>query len=135
MGIIFYCNASTGGTDIIGKIINMITKVDIGKCILIADLMIIIAAAAVFGIELGMYALLGAFLQAAFIDYTIAGFHRRVEMKIHSKNYEKINDFIHIIKKISYKKLSKLVTTTSGIASIAGAILTILGAYSITVVN
>lgn len=95
MGIIFYCNASTGGTDIIGKIINMITKVDIGKCILIADLMIIIAAAAVFGIELGMYALLGAFLQAAFIDYTIAGFHRRVEMKIHSKNYEKINDFIH----------------------------------------
>lgn len=40
-----------------------------------------------------------------------------------------------VIKKISYKKLSKLITATSSAASIAGAIITILGAFGITVVN
>ena len=53
------------------------------------------------------------------------------KLKLKNKAYSTTR----VIKKISYKKLSKLVTTTSGIASIAGAILTILGACGITVVN
>ena len=94
MGIILYENASTGGTDILGKIINMTTKVDIGKSILAADVVIVLMGVRVFGVRLGLYALLGSFMQAAFIDYAIAGFHRKVQMEITSKKDKEINRFI-----------------------------------------
>ena len=40
-----------------------------------------------------------------------------------------------VTKKISYKKLSTLVTATSSAASIAGAIITVLGLFGITVIS
>jgi uncharacterized membrane-anchored protein YitT (DUF2179 family) len=42
MGIVFNQNASTGGTDIIAKIINKFTRLAIGKSLLIADFFVTI---------------------------------------------------------------------------------------------
>ncbi|MGE5607479.1 MAG: YitT family protein, partial [Bacteroidota bacterium] len=53
--IVFNRNASTGGTDIVAKILNKLTNIDIGKALLLADFTITILAGIVFGVRIGMY--------------------------------------------------------------------------------
>lgn len=94
MGIIFNEGASTGGTDILAKIINRYTHVDIGKSLLIADFSITLFAGFVFGARLGMYALLGVVINSVVIDKIIAGFNVKVNMIIISKELNSINKYI-----------------------------------------
>ena len=68
IAIIFYQNASTGGTDIIAKIMNKYTGIDIGKCLMAADFLIIVAAGFTFGIRNGLYAFLGMLINGFVID-------------------------------------------------------------------
>ncbi|MGD9678310.1 MAG: YitT family protein [Vulcanibacillus sp.] len=94
MGIIFNENASTGGTDIIAKIINKYTHLDIGKSLLASDFIITLFAGFVFGARLGMYALLGIVMNSFIIDKIIAGFNVKVNMNIISKELDAINKYI-----------------------------------------
>lgn len=92
--LIFNQNASTGGTDIIAKIISKFTHMDLGKSMFIADFAVTAMAIIVFGPKLGLYALLGILLNSAIIDKAIAGFNTRINLKIISVHHQKINDFI-----------------------------------------
>lgn len=94
MAIVFDQNASTGGTDIIAKIINKYFKISIGKCVLIADIVITIAAAIVFGIDKGMYAILGVILNSTLIDTVIKNLNTYKQVAIISNAGEQIKDYI-----------------------------------------
>jgi len=94
MGFVFNQNASTGGTDIVAKIINKYTNVAIGKSLLISDFLITLFAGFVFGARLGMYALLGIVINSIVIDKMISGFNVKINMIIISKELDVINDFI-----------------------------------------
>ncbi len=95
MGIVFNQNASTGGTDIIAKIINKYTHIDMGKSLLMSDFLISLFAALVFGARLGMYALLGTIINSLIIDKMIAGFNVKINMTIISNEFDSINKYIH----------------------------------------
>mgnify|MGYP001038282032 CR=1 FL=1 len=75
MGIVFNQNGSTGGTDIIAKIINKYFHIPIGKGLLAADFLITLFAGVTFGPKIGMYALLGVFINGFAIDMVIDGFN------------------------------------------------------------
>lgn len=94
MGIVFNHNASTGGTDIIAKIINKYTRMDIGKSLLVSDFFITLFAGLVFGARLGMYALLGIVINSFVIDRMIAGFNVKINMLIISNYFDDINSYI-----------------------------------------
>jgi uncharacterized membrane-anchored protein YitT (DUF2179 family) len=94
MGIVFNQNASTGGTDIVAKIINRFTHIEIGKSLLLADFLVTLFAAVVFGARLGMYALLGIIINSIIIDKMIAGFNIKINMMIISKEMDTINAYI-----------------------------------------
>lgn len=94
MAIIFNQNSSTGGTDIVAKIINKFTNLDIGKSLFLADSLIVVGAVLVFGVELGLYALLGILINSAIIDKVIAGFNTKIEMAIISDKEAEISKFI-----------------------------------------
>lgn len=94
MGIIFYQNSSTGGTDIVAKIINKFTHLNIGKSLLLADFIITIMAGLTFGIKLGLYALLGVIINAYVIDNVIAGLNSKMNIFIISDKSEEINRYI-----------------------------------------
>jgi len=94
MGIVFNQNASTGGTDIVAKIINKYFHVDMGKSLLIPDFFITLFAGFVFGPRLGMYALLGVVINSVVIDKMIAGFNVKINMIIISDEFDAINTFI-----------------------------------------
>ncbi len=92
--IIFNCNASTGGTDIIAKIISKFTKLDIGKTLLLSDFIIATGAGAVFGIRIGMYSILGLIIKSFMIDLVIEGLNVKKQMVIISSKACEIKSFI-----------------------------------------
>lgn len=94
MAMIFNQNTSTGGTDIIAKIINKFTHLEIGKSLLLSDFLIVLSGAMVFGLELGLYALLGAIINTVVIDKVISGFGTRIKIAIISKKEREISKFI-----------------------------------------
>jgi len=108
MALIFYENASTGGTDIIAKIINKFTNIDIGKSLFLSDVLITLAAGIAFGPVLGLYACLGILMNGMVIDKVIAGFETKIHALIISKEDEAISDFIH-------KNLKRGTTSLSGV--------------------
>ncbi|WP_244833960.1 YitT family protein [Clostridium sp. BJN0001] len=94
MALIFYQNASTGGTDIIAKILNIFFHIDIGKSLLIVDFFITVAGMIVFGVNIGLYALLSVILLGIMIDRIIEGFNICKSVMIISDKNMEISDFI-----------------------------------------
>jgi uncharacterized membrane-anchored protein YitT (DUF2179 family) len=94
MGIVFNQNASTGGTDIIAKILNKFFHIDLGKGVLLSDLAITILAAFAFGLKLSMYAMLGVIINGFVIDGIIEGINMCKEVTIISDEYDEIRRYI-----------------------------------------
>lgn len=94
MGIVFNQNASTGGTDIIAKILNKFLHIDIGKALLLSDFFITLMAAFAFGAKVGMYALLGVIINGFVIDEVIQGITICKQVTIISTQGEKIKKYI-----------------------------------------
>lgn len=94
MGIVFNQNASTGGTDIIAKILNKFFHIDLGKGVLLSDLSITLMAAFAFGPKLSLYAMLGVIINGFVIDGIIEGINMSKEVTIISEEYMKIKEFI-----------------------------------------
>lgn len=92
--IVFNCNASTGGTDIVAKILSKFTKLNIGKTLLLTDFLIAAGAGAVFGIKIGMYSVLGLTLKAFMIDIVIDGLNVSKQMVIISSKPQEVKDYI-----------------------------------------
>ena len=63
MAIVFNANASTGGTDIIAKILNKFFHFNIGRSLLMVDFLVTLLGAITFGINIGLYGLLSVFIQ------------------------------------------------------------------------
>ncbi|OPX45550.1 hypothetical protein CLHUN_09260 [Ruminiclostridium hungatei] len=92
--IVFNCNASTGGTDIVAKILSKYTNLNIGKTLLLTDLLIALGAGAVFGVKIGLYSVLGLILKAFTIDSVIEGLNVSKQMVIISARDKDIRDYI-----------------------------------------
>ena len=94
MAIVFNENASTGGTDILAKILNKFFHLDIGKSLLIVDFVITFASALVFGIDLGLYAILSVILLGILVDRFIEGFNSCKSIFIISSKNKEISQYI-----------------------------------------
>ena len=92
--IVFNMNASTGGTDIIAKILNKYTSIDIGKSLMGSDLIITVLSGVVFGVRIGMYSVLGLIMKGFIVDTVIEGFNIRKQLVIVSDNPEPIKEYI-----------------------------------------
>lgn len=95
LALVFYANASTGGTDIIAKIINKFFHINIGRAVLISDLVIVISSVFIFGIEKGIYGFLGLIINGLFIDYIIQNLNTTQEIIIISNKSKEIMNYIH----------------------------------------
>lgn len=94
MALVFNANASTGGTDIIAKIINKFFHIEIGKALLMVDFLVTLLGAITFGINMGLYGLLSVIINGIVIDNIIAGFNTKSEITIISDKNKEISKFI-----------------------------------------
>lgn len=94
MAVVFNANASTGGTDILAKILNRYFHVNIGRSLLMVDFIVTFLGAITFGINVGLYALLAVILSGFAIDKIIAGFNICSEVTIISSKNNDISKYI-----------------------------------------
>ena len=66
--LLFNLDASSGGTDIVAMILRKYTSLNIGIALLCSDTIITLAACVAFGMETGLFSLLGLIVKSLFID-------------------------------------------------------------------
>lgn len=92
--ILFNIGASSGGTDVIAIILKKYTSVDIGKGLMISDLIFTLAGFLVFNVKTGLYSLFGLIMRSALIDNFIESFNRSKYFHVVTSNATCICDFI-----------------------------------------
>jgi uncharacterized membrane-anchored protein YitT (DUF2179 family) len=94
LALVFNENASTGGTDILAKILNMFFHLEMGKSLMAVDFIITLASAFVFGIDKALYSMLSIILLGIIVDRVIEGFNVCKSIFIISKNNYEISKYI-----------------------------------------
>lgn len=94
MAITFANNSSTGGTDIIAKILTRYFHTPMGTTLLIVDFAIGITAGFAFDIRTGMYALLAIIINGVTIDFVLKGLELSATMMIISEKSQEIQKYI-----------------------------------------
>ena len=92
--ILFNIGASSGGTNVIAMILKKYTSVDIGKGLMISDLIFTLAGFLVFNVKTGLYSLFGLIMRSALIDNFIESFNRSKYFHVVTSNVTCICDFI-----------------------------------------
>lgn len=69
--VLFDCGASSGGTDIVALILQKYTHLDIGRALLYSDFIITTLSFFIFGLEIGMFSMLGLFAKSFILDNVI----------------------------------------------------------------
>ena len=92
--ILFHINASTGGLDILAKIVNKYLHFDIGTSVSVAGAIICCTAFAVNPFRLVIIGLIGTWINGLALDYFTAGLNRRKRVCIISSQHERIRQFI-----------------------------------------
>ncbi len=94
MAIAFANNSSTGGTDIVAKILSKYFRAPIGTTLLMIDFSIGILAGFTFNPRIAMYALLAIIINGITIDFILKGLELAVTMTIISGKVDSIKDYI-----------------------------------------
>ena len=75
IGIVFYAGGSTGGIDIIAKIINKYTGISISRILLTTDFIVLSIVAVIFGKVIFMYTLISLVISSKMIDIIQVGIY------------------------------------------------------------
>ena len=92
--ILFNINASTGGLDILAKIVNKYLHFDIGASVAVAGACICCTAFAINPFKMVVIGLIGTWINGLVVDYFTASLNKRKRVCIVSDDYDKIRKFI-----------------------------------------
>lgn len=105
--ILFNSQGSTGGTDIVAMIFKKFTSLDIGKALFCTDFIIATLAGVVFGIETGLFSLLGLLAKALVVDSVIESINMSKYFTIVTHNSDEVIAYIK-------KELNRSATLVTG---------------------
>lgn len=92
--ILFNIGASSGGTDVIAMVLKKYTSVDIGRGLMISDVLFTLCAFFVFDVKTGLYSLLGLIMRSALIDNFIESLNRSKYFHVVCSDPKPICNFI-----------------------------------------
>ena len=99
LGLVFRNGGSTGGTDLIGLIINhFYPHYSAAKLLLMIDSLVIILGAYMFGINMAMYSIITAYITSKIIDSILEGMQFAKLAYIISDDYEHVSQ--HVMEKL-----------------------------------
>lgn len=93
--ILFNINASTGGLDILAKIVNKYLHFDIGASVSVAGAMICCTAFAINPFKMVIIGLIGTWINGLVVDYFTASLNKRKRVCVISNEYDRIRRFHH----------------------------------------
>ena len=92
--ILFHLGGSSGGTDIIAMVLRKYTSMNIGSALMVADSLITLGALVFFGVEAGLYSILGLLMKSTLVDYVGDSFRTKKCFQIITDDPKPIVDFI-----------------------------------------
>ena len=104
--MLFNVNASSGGMDIVGKIISKYTHLEIGKALTICGIITAATSIFVYDISTMIVSLIGTYANGQAVDYFVGGFNKRKRICILSEHYEEI---------MKYEDMNRGVTVYSAV--------------------
>ncbi len=88
--ILFSINASTGGLDILAKIVNKYLHFDIGVSVTVAGAIICCTAFAINPFRMVVIGLIGTWMNGLFLDYFMSSINRRKRVCIIARGHEEV---------------------------------------------
>lgn len=92
--LIFNYMASSGGTDIIALILKKYTKINVGKALLITDFIIAACSFITFGIQAGLFSMMGLFAKAFLVDTIIESINSCKYFVVITDKRDEVNEYI-----------------------------------------
>jgi uncharacterized membrane-anchored protein YitT (DUF2179 family) len=92
IGIVFLSNGSSGGTDIIARVVNKYRNITLGRILLYCDVLIVSSSyfLQIGSIERVVYGLTALTVTTLTVDMVINGVRQSVQFFVFSKNYDEI---------------------------------------------
>ena len=94
--ILFNLDASSGGTDIVAMILRKYTSLNIGTALMCSDCIITLAACVAFGMETGIFCVLGLIIKSVMVDMVLENINTHKCFHIITSHPEKIVDYITV---------------------------------------
>ena len=92
--ILFNLDASSGGTDIVAMILRKYTSLNIGIALLCTDTVITLSACVAFGMETGLFSVLGLIVKALFVDLVMDNLQVKKCFQIITSDPDPIESYI-----------------------------------------
>lgn len=100
--IMFNCKASSGGTDIVALIFKKYTHLNTGMALLITDAAIAFSTFFIFGVQAGLFSMLGLFSKAFIVDGVIENIGKTKYITIITAMPDEIGKYITTVMKRDY---------------------------------
>ena len=94
LAILFSCNASSGGLDIVAKIMNKFLHMDMGQAMSISGMAVALASAVCYDSKIVVLSVLGTYFGGMVVDHFIFGLNIKRRVCIISP---KVDDIVHYI--------------------------------------
>ena len=94
LALLFNANASSGGLDIVAKLLNKYLHIEIGKAMTLAGMCTAISSIFVYDTKTLVLSILGTYANGIVLDHFIDGFNRRKRICILTEQYKELQDFI-----------------------------------------
>lgn len=107
LGLIFRVGGTTGGVDIIARLVNKYYGWSIGRTMLLFDFGIILSSVFIIGLDMAMYTLVSVFISARVIDFVIEGLNASKAVTIVSNRPQELASTI-------VKRMNRGVTILTG---------------------
>lgn len=94
LAVLFNRNASSGGIDIVAKILNKLFRTDIGSALSVCGVCVAVSAIFVYDLETVVISIFGTYLNGVAVDHFIFGSNQKKRVCILSSKEEEIKNFI-----------------------------------------
>ena len=94
LAMLFNRNASSGGLDIVAKLMNKFLHMDLGNAMSVSGMVVALSSALVYDKNIVVLSVLGTYLNGIVLDHFIFGFNLKKRVCIVSQKEEEIRSFI-----------------------------------------
>lgn len=94
LSILFLRNASSGGLDIIAKLLNKFLHMDLGKAMTLSGMCVALSSALLYDKKTVVLSVIGTYLGGIVLDHFIFGMNTKKKVCILSEKHEQIREFI-----------------------------------------
>lgn len=94
MAILFSHNASSGGLDIVAKIMNKYLKMDLGRAVSVSGIVVALTSALCYDAKTVVLSVLGTYFGGIIVDHFIFGLNIKRRVCVISPKLDEITDFV-----------------------------------------